>query len=106
MSSVLLRIGAMMHVMDLALSCLLLSSGLMEEANPLAEAIYEHGGLPGLVAFKMFFLTAGVAILEQALERRSALAGWGAAITFAAGAYAVVMLVLVAAISLNLPPTL
>ena len=33
-----LRLAAMVHVLDLALSCVLLSLGWMQEANPLALA--------------------------------------------------------------------
>lgn len=92
---ILLRAAALMHVMDLGLSCALLSMGLMQEANPLADAVYQSGGLPGLIAFKMFFLINGVAVIGKAIEQKSSLAGFAAAIVFAAGAYAVAALMLV-----------
>jgi hypothetical protein len=92
----LLRAAALMHVMDLGLSCLLLSAGLMKEANPIADAVYQSGGLAGLIAFKMFFLIAGVAVIGKAIERRSVLAGFAAAVVFASGAYAVAALMFVA----------
>jgi hypothetical protein len=92
---ILLRAAAVMHVMDLGLSCLLLSADLMQEANPIADAVYQSGGVPGLIAFKMFFLIAGVAVIGKAIERQSALAGFAAAVVFAAGAYAVATLTMV-----------
>lgn len=40
-----LRTAALLHVVDLLLSCVLLSMGWMQEANPLAAMIYEYGYL-------------------------------------------------------------
>jgi hypothetical protein len=92
---VILRAAALMHLLDLGLSCVLLSTDLMQEANPLADAVYQSGGFPGLIAFKMFFLIVGVAVIGHAIERRSSLAGIAAVIVFLAGAYAVTTLMFV-----------
>ena len=91
----LLRLAAVLHVMDLGLSCLLLSLGWMKEANPLAAIVYQQAGVAGLIGFKMTALIAAVAIISRAIERRSMLAGPATAITLASGALAVGMLVAV-----------
>jgi len=92
-----LRVAALMHVLDLVFSGALLSVGWMQEANPLAAAVFEHGGLAGLVGFKMFFLIAAVAVISQALDHSPRLAGLACAVTLTSGALAVGMCILVVA---------
>ena len=91
----LLRLAAVTHLMDLGLSCLLLSLGWMQEANPIAAAVYQQTGLPGLIGFKMTALIAAVAVISKAIERRSVLAVPATAITLGAGVVAVTLLVVV-----------
>jgi hypothetical protein len=91
----MLRLAAVAHLMDLGLSCLLLSLGWMQEANPLAAVIYQTAGLAGLIGFKMTFLIAAVAVLSVAIERRSMLAFPATAFVLGAGVFAVTLLMLV-----------
>ena len=92
-----LRMAAFMHVMDLLLSCVLLTIGWMKEANPVAAAIDENGGLAGLVAFKMFFVIAAVAVIVRAVDRCPRLARVACAVTLGSGTLAVAMLLTVVA---------
>jgi hypothetical protein len=91
----MLRLAAFAHVLDLGLSCLLLSLGWMQEANPLAATVYQTAGVAGLIGFKMTFLIAAVAVLSVAIERRSMLAFPATAFVLGAGVFAVTMLMLV-----------
>lgn len=91
-----LRIAAAMHVLELVLSCVLLQLGWMEEANPIAAAVYAHTGTAGLVAFKMFFLICAVAAISKAIHQRSAIAAPATAMTLGTGVLAVAMLLLAA----------
>ena len=70
----LLRLAAVAHLLDLGLSCALLSAGWMQEANPVAATIYEQAGLAGLIGFKMTALIVAVAVITRAIEARSAFA--------------------------------
>jgi hypothetical protein len=92
----MLRLAAVMHLLDLGLSCLLLSLGWMQEANPLAHAVFQSAGVAGLIGFKMTFLIAAVAVITRAIEEQSVLAAPATAITLGSGMFAVTTLCLVA----------
>ncbi len=94
----LLRLAAAAHLLDLGLSCLLLSLGWMQEANPVAAVIYQQAGVAGLIGLKMTALIAAVAVITKAIECRSLLAAPAAAITLASGVFAVVTLMMVMSI--------
>jgi hypothetical protein len=98
-----LRFAAMLHVMDLLLSCVLLSQGWMKEANPLAAAIYHYGGLASLIAFKMTMLIGAVIIITRAVHHAPRLARLACGVTLASGTLAVVMLMMIIAIWMNVP---
>jgi hypothetical protein len=98
-----LRAGAMLHVTDLSLSCLLLGLGWMKEANPLAAAIYEYGGLAGLIAFKMSLLIIAVRIITDARRHAPRLARFACGVTLASGGLAVVLLTMVISFWMNVP---
>lgn len=96
-----LRLAALMHVTDLLLSCVLLSIGWMQEANPVANVIYHHGGLAGLVAFKMFFLILAVSVIANAVHQSPRLARFACGVTLASGMLAVGMLMTIISVWLS-----
>jgi hypothetical protein len=98
-----LRTAALLHVVDLLLSCVLLSMGWMQEANPLAAMIYEYGGLASLIAFKMSMLIGAVAIITHAVHHAPRLARFACGVTLASGTLAVLMLTMVISFWINVP---
>ena len=102
--AVALRMAALMHVTDLVISCVLLTIGWMQEANPLAALIYNHGGLAGLVAFKMFFVIAAIWIIRDAVDQAPKLARLACGVTLVSGTLAVAMLLTVISTWLTVRP--